>query len=291
MAFFERVIWVVLDGVGAPESFPTPKSYGDTGSNTFGGGNLARALQAEATRGRICNLPNLEAWGLGNITEIEGVPARWTGKGEGAFGRAIELSNGKDTTSGHWEMAGLVVKKAVRDFPPRVSKEIVDRWCRENGLPGILGNHTASGTQIIDELGPEHMRTGKPILYTSADSVWQVAAHEEAFGLDRLYSICKSARKICDELEISRVIARPFVGDPSKGKLFKRTYNRKDYSQLPFAPTYLDQLGDAAFRSWGSARSRTSSPARASRGTSTPPATPMGSACCSSSSRAPALVA
>ena len=238
MAFFDRVIWVVLDGVGAGE-LPDAKDYGDKGSNTLG--NLARAFKLKT--GRILNLPNLEAWGLGNITEIEGIPARWAGKGEGAFGRATELSNGKDTTSGHWEMAGLVVKKAFATYPQGFSQTVIDRWCHDNQLPGILGNHAASGTQIIEELGAEHLRTGKPILYTSADSVWQVAAHEESFGLQRLYRICESARKVCDELQISRVIARPFVGDPSKGVPFKRTYNRMDYSQRPFAPTYLDYLG------------------------------------------------
>jgi phosphopentomutase len=239
MPSFDRVIWVVLDGVGAGE-LPDAQSYGDTGSNTLG--NLARAFKQKS--GRPLHLPHLEAWGLGNITEMEGVPARWEGRGEGAFGRAIELSLGKDTTAGHWEMAGLVVKKAFTTYPQGFSKEIIDRWCRENNLPGVLGNEIASGTEIIDRLGPEHMRTGKPILYTSADSVWQVAAHEEAFGLDRLYEVCKSARKLCDELQISRVIARPFVGDPSQGAPFKRTYNRKDYAQLPFAPTYLDFLGN-----------------------------------------------
>src|SRR5471030_2339063 len=133
MALFERVIWVVLDGVGAGE-LPDAKDYGDIGSNTLG--NLARAFKQKT--GRILNLPNLEAWGLGNITDIEGVPARWSGKGEGAFGRALELSNGKDTTSGHWEMAGLVVKKAFATFPNGFSQEVIDRWCKENNLPGVL---------------------------------------------------------------------------------------------------------------------------------------------------------
>lgn len=238
MATFDRVIWVVLDGVGAGE-LPDAKAYGDTGSNTLG--NLARAFKQKT--GRPLNLPHLEAWGLGNITDIDGVPARWSGKGEGAFGRAIELSLGKDTTAGHWEMAGVVVKKAFTTYPKGFSHEVIDHWCRENELPGVLGNKIASGTEIIDELGPEHMRSGKPILYTSADSVWQVAAHEKSFGLERLLKICKSARKLCDELQISRVIARPFIGDPSQGKPFKRTYNRKDYAQPPTSPTYLDYLG------------------------------------------------
>lgn len=234
---FDRVIWVVLDGVGAGE-LPDAQLYGDRGSNTLG--NLSRAIRDK--RGRALELPNLEAWGLGNITPMDGVPSRPGGGGEGAFGRAAELSRGKDTTSGHWEMAGLVVQKPFAVFPNGFPQDRIDQWVHENNLPGILGNKAASGTEILVELGEEHMRTGKPILYTSADSVWQVAAHEETFGLERLYKICKSARRICDELQIGRVIARPFVGDPSQGRPFQRTYNRKDYAQLPFAPTYLDAL-------------------------------------------------
>ena len=142
-------------------------------------------------------------------------------------------------------MTGLVVSKPFQVFEKGFSKPVVDRWISENNLSGILGNKAASGTDIIDELGIEHMETGKPILYTSADSVWQVAAHEESFGLDRLYSVCKSARKICDELNVGRVIARPFIGDPRKGIPFKRTYNRKDYAQIPFGKTVLDDLSSA----------------------------------------------
>ncbi|MFL5814335.1 MAG: phosphopentomutase [Bdellovibrionia bacterium] len=231
----DRVILIVLDGVGAGE-LPDAKSYGDTGSNTLG--NLARVYRQKT--GKTLQLPNLASWGIGNITQMEGVsPAQ---KGEGAFGRAVEKSRGKDTTSGHWEMAGLVINTAFATFPDGFPQDVIDRWCRENNLPGVLGNKSASGTEIIEELGEEHMRTGKPILYTSADSVWQVAAHEESFGLDRLLKICKSAREICDELKIGRVIARPFIGDKAKGIPFKRTYNRKDYAQLPPSATFLDQL-------------------------------------------------
>jgi phosphopentomutase len=236
---FDRVFWVILDGVGAGE-LPDAQLYGDRGSNTLG--NLSRAFHA--SHGRALKLPNLEAWGLGNITPMEGIHPQPIGGGNpgahGAFGRAVEKSLGKDTTSGHWEMAGLVVTKAFATFPNGFPEEVVDRWCRENGLPGVLGNKVASGTTILEELGQEHVRTGKPILYTSADSVWQIAAHEESFGLDRLYQISKSARKICDELQIGRVIARPFVGGGSTP--FKRTYNRMDYAQIPFARTHLDLL-------------------------------------------------
>lgn len=235
----KRVIWVVLDGVGAGE-LPDADKYGDQGSNTLG--NLAR-VYFEKT-GKTLNLPYLKKCGLGNLTPISGVDPVHAGSGVGAYSKATELSKGKDTTSGHWEMAGLVVTKAFATYPNGFSKEVMERWVRENHLPGFLGNVSASGTEIIEQYGREHMQTGKPIVYTSADSVWQVAAHEDSFGLDRLYSVCKSARKICDELQISRVIARPFIGNPEKGSPFKRTYHRKDYAQPPGEKTILDLLCD-----------------------------------------------
>ena len=229
----ERVIWIVLDGVGAGE-LPDAKAYGDTGSNTLR--NLSQAFKK--SEGRTLKLPNLEKLGVAGITNIEGLThSKYK---MGSYGKALEQSLGKDTTSGHWEMMGLVVDKAFATYPNGFSDEIVARWCKENNLPGVLGNCTASGTEIIKQYGEEHMRTGKPILYTSADSVWQVAAHEESFGLDRLLSVCKSARKLCDELQISRVIARPFIGKDKNS--FSRTYNRKDYAQLPSHKTYLDCL-------------------------------------------------
>ncbi len=243
---FQRVIWIVLDGVGAGE-LPDSATYGDLGSNTLG--NLGREFAKKT--GRTLQLPHLQAWGLGNITSIVGVPPSQGGPTQAAFGKACELSAGKDTTSGHWEMAGLVVKKPFVTFPNGFSQEIVDRWVRENHLPGILGNCSASGTTILEELGAEHIKTGKPILYTSADSVWQVAAHEEFFGLEKLYKICKSARVLCDELQIGRVIARPFIGNPEQGKPFQRTYNRKDYAQLPPSETYLDHLTRAGIPTLG----------------------------------------
>lgn len=246
MPIMDRVIWVVLDGVGAGE-LPDAKDYGDQGSDTLG--NLSRAFARSA--GRELRLPNLQRIGLGNLTPMAGVPAIPPGAGAGAFGRCRETSRGKDTTSGHWEMTGLPVSQAFATYPDGFAPEIVARWVKENGLPGVLGNHSASGTEIIDQLGLEHVATGKPILYTSADSVWQIAAHEEFFGLERLYAISKSARKICDELQISRVIARPFVGDPRKGVPFKRTYNRKDLAQLPFGPTHLDFLAGKSVATLG----------------------------------------
>ncbi len=245
-ASVKRVFWIILDGVGAGE-LPDAAAYNDIGANTLG--NLAEAYQAKA--GRTLKLPNLEQMGLGNLTSIAGVPPLPAGSGRGAFGKAVELSNGKDTTSGHWEMAGLVLKKPFVTFPNGFPPEIINRWLVENQLPGVLGNKAASGTDILVELGEEHFRTGKPILYTSGDSVWQVAAHEESFGLDRLYNICLSARVICDEIQVGRVIARPFIGNPNRGVPFQRTYNRKDYAQPPFAETFLDILCENKIRTLG----------------------------------------
>jgi phosphopentomutase len=139
-------------------------------------------------------------------------------------------------------MAGSVVDREFATFPNGFPKAVVDDWARENQLSGVLGNCVASGTDIIERLGAEHIQSKKPILYTSADSVWQIAAHEEHFGLDRLYQISKSAREICDRMNISRVIARPFIGNPATGVPFKRTYHRKDYAMKPFTPTILDLL-------------------------------------------------
>ncbi|MCC7441746.1 MAG: phosphopentomutase [Bdellovibrionales bacterium] len=239
---FDRVIWVILDGVGAG-ALPDAPGYGDVGADTLG--NLSRAL------GRPLELPNLRAMGLGNLTPMAHVTPLAPGEGSGAYGRAREKSAGKDTSSGHWEMAGLVVSDPFPVFEQGFPADIVDRWVKENGLPGVLGNKAASGTTILDELGAEHLRTGKPILYTSADSVWQVAAHEESFGLERLDSICESARVICDELRVGRVISRPFLGEGTKEKPFKRTYNRKDYSLEPPADSYLDFLVKAGVPTLG----------------------------------------
>jgi phosphopentomutase len=236
-AKFKRVIWIVLDGVGVGEAHDAAQ-FGDVGSNTLG--NLSQ--QVTPILGRPLAIPHLLKLGAGKITTLaSSIP---DGEIVGVYGKASEKSTGKDTTSGHWEMTGLVVSEPFTVFENGFPQEVVERWVKENQLPGYLCNHAASGTEIIEKLGAEHMKTGKPILYTSADSVWQVAAHEETFGLDRLYSICKSARKICDELNVSRVIARPFVGNPEKGTPFKRTYNRKDYAQLPFGKTILVELGE-----------------------------------------------
>jgi phosphopentomutase len=231
----KRVMWIVLDGLGAGET-PDAVSFGDTGANTLG--NLA--AQTFKTRGTPLQIPNLMKLGAHKITPIAGETSN--PKIIGAYGKALEKSQGKDTTSGHWEMTGLVVDQAFPVFENGFSEEIMQEWVKENNLPGYLGNKPASGTEILEELGMEHILTGKPIVYTSGDSVWQVAAHETFFGLDKLLKICKSARVICDRLNVGRVIARPFIGDPRQGIPFKRTYNRKDYAQLPFGRTILDDL-------------------------------------------------
>ncbi len=234
---FKRVIWIVLDGVGAGEAHDA-EAFGDVGSNTLG--NLSQKIKL--TRGTPLHIPNLVKLGAGKITTLANDSGIKDSEIIGAYGKASELSTGKDTTSGHWEMTGLVVKEPFEVYAKGFSEEVVNRWIKENNLPGVLCNEAASGTEVLEKLGLEHMHTGKPILYTSADSVWQVAAHEESFGLERLYTICKSARKICDELNVSRVIARPFIGNPEKGIPFKRTYNRKDYAQIPFGKTILEDL-------------------------------------------------
>ncbi len=230
----KRVFWIVMDGVGVGET-PDAVTFGDLGANTLG--NLSRSILQ--SRGSPLHIPHLLSLGANRITPIAGTPPSDV---IGAFGKALEKSQGKDTTSGHWEMAGLTVTQAFPVYENGFPKELIDRWVKENNLPGVLGNIAASGTEIIESLGAEHMKTGKPILYTSADSVWQVAAHEETFGLDRLLSICASARKLVDEINLGRVIARPFIGNPETGTPFKRTYHRKDYAQLPFGPTILDGL-------------------------------------------------
>lgn len=231
----KRVIWIVLDGVGVGET-PDAVTFGEKGANTLS--NIAS--QVFKTRGSPLQIPNLLKLGTHLVTPIAGAtpPIAIIG----AYGKAAEASTGKDTTSGHWEMTGLVVQKPFEVFEQGFSDDVVQKWIKENHLPGVLCNKAASGTTVIEALGLESIESGKPILYTSADSVWQVAAHEEFFGLDRLHSICKSARKICDDLNVGRVIARPFVGDPRKGIPFKRTYNRKDYAQLPFGKTMLVDL-------------------------------------------------
>jgi phosphopentomutase len=226
---FRRAVILVADGVGCGHA-PDAAAYGDAGADTLG--NIARALGG-------LTLPSLEALGLGHLTTIAGVPGATAPRG--AWGAMREASAGKDTITGHWEMAGLVTTDAMPTFPSGFPPEITDALRTAAGR-GLLGNRTASGTQIIDELGPRHLATGDLILYTSADSVLQIAAHEEVVPLDELHRICAAARVIADRHRIGRVIARPFVGRPGA---FRRTYNRRDYSLVPPTPTLLDHLSDA----------------------------------------------
>ncbi len=226
---FRRAIILVADGVGCGGA-PDAADYGDAGADTLG--NVARAVGG-------LRLPNLEALGLGHLTSIDGVPAALAPRG--AWGALREASAGKDTITGHWEMAGLVTEEAMPTFPHGFPPAITDALRAASGR-GLLGNKTASGTVIIDDLGPRHLATGDLILYTSADSVLQIAAHEEVVPLEEQYRICEAARAIADRHRIGRVIARPFVGSPGA---FRRTYNRRDYSLIPPMPTLLDHLVEA----------------------------------------------
>jgi phosphopentomutase len=220
---------IVLDGVGVGE-LPDAAVYKDEGSNTLA--NIADAVGG-------LSLPNLEKMGLGNIVDINGI--KKVDNPVASFGKMKEISKGKDSTTGHWEIGGLFVDTDFSYFPDGFSEEIVNSFVKKARLKGILGNKAASGTEIIKELGDEHIRTGFPIVYTSADSVFQVAAHEDVFGLDRLYEICEIARYevLTSPLMIGRVIARPFIG---KSGNYTRTTNRKDYSLDPPVDTILDVL-------------------------------------------------
>lgn len=244
-----RAIITVLDSFGIGASFDADK-YGDRGANTFG--HIAKqCAQHPADLGRKGPLfiPHLNKLGLGLAylastgKHAKGIPS--IQQTNGLYGYAVEQSLGKDTPSGHWEMAGLQVPYEWRIFPPEYPSfpdPLIKTFIERGALPGILGNKHASGTAIIDELGEEHIRTGKPIVYTSGDSVFQVAAHEESFGLQRLYDICSIARELVDEYKVGRVIARPFVGSVGH---FKRTSHRRDYATPPHAPTLLDHIKSA----------------------------------------------
>ena len=218
---------VVLDGVGIGE-LPDAKNYSDEGSDTLG--NMAERLGG-------LNLPNLEKFGLGNIKPIKGIEPQISPLA--SFGKLAEVSSGKDSTTGHWELGGLKVEIEFPFYPNGFPKELVEKFMKETGVKGILGNYAASGTEIIKDLGAEHVRTGFPIIYTSADSVFQIAAHEDVIPLERLYEICSITREkvLVGKDSCGRVIARPFIG--SEGN-FKRTTNRKDYSLDPPEPTILD---------------------------------------------------
>jgi len=226
----KRFFLIVLDGLGCGEAHDAA-AYGDVGSDTLG--NVARAVGG-------LELPTLQGLGLGNIRPIEGVPP--TRDPKAAWGLLQPASAGKDSTSGHWEIAGVVLEKAFATYPDGFPRALLDEFARRTGR-GVLGNRTASGTAIIDELGPRHLETGDWIVYTSADSVFQVAAHEEKVPLPELYAACATARAmLVGEQAVSRVIARPFVGVPGA---FQRTANRKDFSIEPVGRTLVDALAEA----------------------------------------------
>jgi phosphopentomutase len=223
---FARVIWIVLDSVGIGE-MPDAEAYGDNGSDTLG--NIARQRQLK--------LPHLCHLGLANIRPLTGLAP--VAEPAGAFGRCALASPGKDTTTGHWEMAGIHLEKPFPLFPHGFPREVMEPFETRIGRH-TLGNKAASGTEIIKELGEEHVRTGSPIVYTSADSVFQIAAHEEVIPLFELYKMCETARDILrGPYEVGRVIARPFVGEPGA---FTRTSNRHDYAVPPPRGMLLDRL-------------------------------------------------
>ncbi len=227
---FERITLIVLDSLGMGE-MPDAAAWGDAGADTLG----------HICESREVRMPNLGGWGLGNVRHLSGVAPVESPRG--SYGRCALRSNGKDTTTGHWEMAGIILEKAFPTYPGGFPEDVIGRFVKEAGVPGILGNYPASGTEIIKELGEEHVRTAKPIVYTSADSVFQIAAHEEVIPVARLYEICEAARDLLrGEHEVGRVIARPFVGEPGA---FKRTENRHDYAVAPPRDMLLPVLSGA----------------------------------------------
>jgi phosphopentomutase len=230
------VVLITLDGVGVG-ALPDADRYGDAGANTLG----HVALRCGGLR-----LPNLERLGLGNILPLSGV--RPVASPAAAFGRMRERSSGKDTTTGHWELAGVIQTEPFPTYPAGFPQEIIDAFSRETGCRP-LGNVVASGTEILRLLGEEHLRSGRPIVYTSADSVFQIAAHEEVVPVERLYEICRIARRILNPYRVGRVIARPFIGSCSAD--FRRTSRRHDFSLPPTAETVMERLEEAGFSVFG----------------------------------------
>ncbi|MDE2449232.1 MAG: phosphopentomutase [Gammaproteobacteria bacterium] len=245
-----RAIVVVLDSMGVGAAADA-HAYADSGADTFG--HIVEACAAgradSSRRSGPLSIPHLSALGLIEAAQAArgaALPAARPRAPTGRFGYAAECSCGKDTPSGHWEMMGLPVEFHWGYFPdtqPCFPRELTDALIARGGIDGVLGNRHASGTQILAELGEEHVRTLRPIVYTSGDSVFQIAAHEEYFGLERLYELCRVARELVDAYHIGRVIARPFVGEPGRG--FLRTGNRRDLATPPHRPTLLDVLSGA----------------------------------------------
>ncbi len=222
-----RVILIVLDSVGVG-SLPDAAAYGDEGADTLG--HIAAGCGG-------LRLPNLEKLGLGNIIPVQGVAVEAAPRA--SWGRMAEMAHGKDTIAGHWEMMGIVLEQPFALFPDGFPAGLLAEFKNRTGVAGILGNKAASGTEIIAELGVEHVRSGWPIVYTSADSVLQIAAHEEIIPLPELYDMCLRARTLCDGWRIGRVIARPFIGASGN---FSRTANRRDFPMRPPGKTVLDML-------------------------------------------------
>ena len=229
-----RVFLLVLDSLGVG-AMPDAGAFGDEGAHTLD--HICEAAGAPEA-------PRLTALGLGNIEGVERFPA--SSDPEACFGRMSEASAGKDTTTGHWEMAGVPLERAFPTFPQGFDAALLDAIAARTGVPGWLCNAPASGTEVIERYGPEHLESGKPIVYTSADSVLQIAAHEGCFGLERLLEVCAVARELTLDLGLARVIARPFVdAEPGAATRFQRTYNRRDFSLTPPRPTVLDRLDEA----------------------------------------------
>lgn len=226
-----RIIWIVLDSVGMGE-LPDASRFNDEGSDTIG--NTSKAVGG-------LDIPNLVKLGLGNIDYIHNVES--CSEPVGCYGRMAEISNGKDTTIGHWEMTGIYSKEPFPVYPDGFPDYIINDFVKKNNLSGILYNKPASGTEIINKLGNIHVKCGKPIIYTSADSVFQIAAHEDVIPLDRLYEMCQSAREILQGKDaVARVIARPFIGE--KGN-YTRTSNRRDFSLRPTRDNILCRVADS----------------------------------------------
>ncbi|SCJ53908.1 Phosphopentomutase [uncultured Clostridium sp.] len=224
----KRAILVILDSLGVGE-LPDAKEYGDVGSHTLD--NIYKVC------GKL-NINNLENLGIGNIEGVSG-PNK-SNAPKGSYGRAMELSKGKDTVTGHWEIGGVVLDKPLNTYPEGFSEDIINEFLQKTNQKGILGNVVASGTEIIKELGAEHVKTGYPIIYTSADSVFQIAAHEEIISIEELYKMCEIAREmLVGDKAVGRVIARPFIGEEGN---FIRTSNRRDYALNPFSKTMLEYL-------------------------------------------------
>ncbi|SMC17377.1 phosphopentomutase [Clostridium acidisoli DSM 12555] len=227
----KRVVLIVLDSVGIGE-MPDADLYNDVGSNTIG--NISKKVGG-------LKLPNLEKLGLGNIDGAEGINK--TTNPTGVFGKCAEISKGKDTVTGHWEMSGVILEKPLNTYPNGFPSSIINEFEEKIGKK-IIGNKVASGTEIIKELGDEHVKTGCPIIYTSADSVFQIAAHEDIITLDELYKMCRIAREmLVGERTVGRIIARPFIGESGN---YTRTSNRRDFALDPFGKTMLEYVKEAA---------------------------------------------